>query len=233
MTNNKPSLYFYFAACFLVVIFKLVGLHSYMLYVKSSIIPLIFIYYFITNGYKISFVKSLIFLFCFIGDIFNLLQFEISPLGALLSFLSVNLLLLKLATDDLKYLKFNKSDRVPILISLLFVLGIIIPVLNLQYEKIAFNFSLYVLYGIVLAILNFVSITNYLKKSNYAFLNLLFFCVGSMISDVFFMINKFYAPLFAFDFIQVSVQVFSYFFMVTYFITNDQFRMKIKNYDGF
>ncbi|WP_396169904.1 hypothetical protein [Flavobacterium sp.] len=161
------------------------------------------------------------------------MQFEISPLGALMSFLLVNLLLLKLAIDDLRSLKFDESDRIPIVISSLFVLSIGISVLSLQYENIVFDFSLYIIYGIALAILNFAAITNYLKKSNYAFLNLMIFCVGSMISDVFFMINKFYAPLFAFDFIQVSVQVFSYFFMVTYFITNDQFRIKIKNYDAF
>jgi hypothetical protein len=233
MTTNKPSLYLYFAACILVVIFKLLGLHTYMLYAKSAIIPLVFVYYFITNNYKISFAKAMIFMFCFIGDIFNLLQFEISPLGALMSFLLVNLLLLKLAIDDLRSLKFDESDRIPIVISSLFVLSIGISVLSLQYENIVFDFSLYIIYGIALAILNFAAITNYLKKSNYAFLNLMIFCVGSMISDVFFMINKFYAPLFAFDFIQVSVQVFSYFFMVTYFITNDQFRIKIKNYDAF
>jgi len=228
MATNKPSLCFYISACFLVVIFKLLGLNSYMLYVKSAIIPLIFIYYFITNNYKISFAKAMIFLFCFIGDIFNLLQFEISPLGALMSFLLVNLLLLKLSFDDLRTLKFDERDRIPIVISLLFILAISISVLSLRYENIVFNFSLYIIYGIALAILNFVAITNYLKKSNYAFMNLMIFCAGSMISDVFFMINKFYLPLFAFGFIHVSVQVFSYFFMVTYFIENDKYRLKTK-----
>lgn len=232
MATSKPSLCFYISACFLVVIFKLLGLNSYMLYVKSAIIPSIFIYYFISNNYKISFAKAMIFLFCFIGDIFNLLQFEISPLGALMSFLLVNLLLLKFSFDDLRTLKFDERDRIPIVISLLFILAISISVLSLRYENIVFDFSLYIIYGIALAILNFVAITNYLKKSNYAFMNLVIFCVGSMISDVFFMINKFYLPLFAFGFIQVSVQVFSYFFMVTYFIENDKYRLKTKKYEG-
>jgi hypothetical protein len=232
MTTNKPSLQFYFAACFLVVLFKLLGVQSYMLYTKSAIIPLIFIYYFITNNYKISFVKALIFLFCFIGDIFNLLQFEISPLGALLSFLVVNLLLMKLAIGDLRSLKFDESDRIPVVIVLLFVAAISISVLSLQYENVAFDFTLYIIYGVALAILNFVAITNYLKKSNFAFLNLMVFCVSSMLSDVFFMINKFYLPLFAFGVIQVFVQVFSYLFMVSYFIANDQYWIKMKHYEG-
>ncbi|QBN17962.1 lysoplasmalogenase family protein [Flavobacterium nackdongense] len=228
MRANKPSLYLYFAACSLVVIFKLLGMNSSVLYAKSAIIPLLFVYYFITNNYKISFVKALIFLFCFIGDIFNLLQFETSPLIALMSFLLVNLLLLKLALGDLNSLKFNKQDRIPIVLTLLFVLSICISVLNLQFENIVFDFSLYILYGVASAILNFVAINNYLKKANFAFLNLMVYGVSSMISDVFFMINKFYLPLFAFEFIQVFVQVFSYFFMVTYFISNDEYKLKIK-----
>lgn len=226
MTPNKPSLYFYFAACFLVVIFNLLGFISYMSFTKSVIIPLIFIYYFITNGYKISFVKAMVFLLCFIGNIFNFLQFEISPLGALLSFLVVNLLLLKLAIDDLRSLKFDENDRIPIVISLLFVSSIGISVLSLQYENIVFDFSLYIIYALVSGILIFVAITNYIKKSNYAFLNLLIFSVASMMSDIFYMINKFYVPLFAFSFISDSIQVFTYFFIASYFIANDQFKNK-------
>jgi hypothetical protein len=224
MTTNKPSLYFYFTACFLVVIFKSLGLNSYMQYAKSAIIPLIFIYYFITNNYKISFVKAIVFLLCFIGDIFNFLQFEISPLGALLSFLLVNLLLAKLAIDDLRSLTFDENDRIPVIICLLFVLAIGISVLSLQYENIVFDFSLYIIYAIISGILIFVAVTNFLKKSNYAFLNLVVFSVASMMSDFFYMINKFYVPLFAFSFISDSIQVFTYFFMASYFIENDQFK---------
>jgi uncharacterized membrane protein YhhN len=231
MKPNKPSLQFYFVACFFVVVFKLSGLQSYMLYTKSVIIPLLFIYYFITNNYKISLVKALVFLFCFIGDIFNLIQFEMSPLGALFSFLVVHLLLMKLAIDDLRSLLFDKSDRVPIVVVSLFVAAITISVLSLRYENMAFDFTLYIIYGIAAALLNFVAITNYLKKANVTFLNLMVFSVSSMLSDVFFMINKYYLPLFAFGLIQVFVQVFSYLFMVSYFIANDRYWMKMKRYE--
>jgi hypothetical protein len=228
MKPNIPSLFLYFTACILVVFFKLLGWNSCVLYTKSIIVPLIFIYYFITNNYKLSFIKALIFMFCFIGDIFNLLNFEISPLGALMSFLFVNLLLLKLSLDDLRSLKFNEKDRIPVLISFLFIATSSASILSLQFENMAFNFSLYVIYGIVLGVLIFVSVTNYIKKPNYTFLNLVIMCVCSMISDIFFMINKFYLSLFAFSFIQVAVQVFSYIFMVTYFIENDKYLLKTK-----
>lgn len=228
MKPNSPSLFLYFTACILVVFFKILEWDSCVLYSKSVIIPLTFIYYFITNNYKITFCKTFIFLLCFIGDIFNLLNFEFSPLGALLSFLLVNLLLLKLAYDDFKSLKFSERDRIPFLISFLFIATICISVFSLQFENIVFDLSLYIIYGIVSSVLILISITNYIKKPNFAFLNLLIMCVCSMISDVFFMINKYYLPLFAFSLIQVSVQVFSYFFMATYLIENEKYLLKTK-----
>jgi hypothetical protein len=230
MNLNRPSLILYFAACIFVVFFKVLEYDLCVLYIKSIIIPLVFIYYLITNEYKISWTKALVFLFCFIGDIFNLLNFDVSPLGALLSFLIVNLLLLKLSYQDLRRLKFNKSDRLPILVSFIFIATVCTSILSLKFEKMKFDLSLYIIYGIILSLLIFVSITNYIKKPNLTFLNLVVMCICSMVSDVFFLINKFYLSLYSFSFIHIFVQVFSYFFMVTYFIENDKYLQK-KNYE--
>ncbi len=228
MKANIPSLIFYFIACTLVVVFKIIENDSLVLYAKSIIVPLIFIYYLITNNYKISWIKLLIFLFCFVGDIFNLLQFSDSGLGALLSFLFVYLLLLKLVIDDFKYLKLNKGDRIPMLVSFFFIATICISILSLNFERMQLDFSLYILYGVTLSLLSFFSFVNYFKKGNYTFFCLVVMCGCFMISDVFFVINKFYLNLYAFSFIAVFVQVFSYFFMATYFIENDRYHLKIK-----
>ena len=228
MNLNRPSLILYFTACIFIVLFKVLEYDLYVLYLKSIIIPLVFIYYLITNEYKISWTKALIFLFCFLGDIFNLLNFDISALGALLSFLIVNLLLLKLSYQDFRRLKFSKSDRLPIFVSFFFITVISTSILSLKFEKMKFDLSLYIIYGIILSLLIFVSITNYIKKTNFTFLNLVVMCICSMVSDVFFLINKYYLSLYAFSFIHIFVQVFSYFFMVTYFIENDKYLQKIK-----
>jgi len=228
MNLNRPSLILYFTACIFIVLFKVLEYDLYVLYLKSIIIPLVFIYYLITNEYKISWTKALIFLFCFLGDIFNLLNFDISALGALLSFLIVNLLLLKLSYQDFRRLKFNKSDRLPIFVSFFFITIISTSILSLKFERMKFDLSLYIIYGIILSLLIFVSITNYIKKTNFTFLNLVVMCICSMVSDVFFLINKYYLSLYAFSFIHIFVQVFSYFFMVTYFIENDKYLQKIK-----
>lgn len=228
MKANIPSLVFYFIVCSLVIFFKIIENDSLMLYTKSIIVPVIFIYYLITNNYKISWIKILIFLFCFVGDLFNLLQFNDSGLGALLSFLFVYVLLLKLAIDDFRYLKLNKEDRIPMLVSFFFIATICISILSLNFERMKLDFSFYILYGVTLSFLTFFSIINYLKKGNYTFFCLVVMCGSFMISDVFFMINKYYLHLYAFSFINVSVQVFSYLFMATYFIENDKYHQKVK-----
>lgn len=228
MNLNRPSLILYFTACIFVVLFKALEYDLCVLYLKSTIVPLVFIYYLITNEYKITWTKALVFLFCFIGDIFNLLNFDISALGALLSFLIVNLLLLKLSYQDFRRLKFSKSDRLPIFVSFFFITIISTSILSLKFEKMKFDLSLYIIYGIILSLLIFVSITNYIKKTNFTFLNLVVMCICSMVSDVFFLINKYYLSLYAFSFIHIFVQVFSYFFMVTYFIENDKYLQKNK-----
>ncbi|TRX21906.1 hypothetical protein FNW25_15250 [Flavobacterium franklandianum] len=153
MKLNRPSLILYFTACVFVVLFKVLEYDLYVLYLKSIIIPLVFMYYLITNEYKISWTKALVFLFCFIGDVFNLLNFDVLALGALLSFLIVNLLLLKLSYEDSKRLKFNKSDRLSIFVSFFFIAVISFSILNLKFEKMKFDLSFYIIYGIILSLL--------------------------------------------------------------------------------
>lgn len=228
MNLNKPSLILYFTACIFVVFFKISEYELFVLYTKSVIIPLLFIYYLITNEYTISWIKAMVFLFCFIGDIFNLLNFDISALGALLSFLLVYLLLLKLSFDDFRRLILNRNHGIPLLVLFFFLATICITILSLKFERMEIDFSLYLIYGTTLSILSFFSIANYMVKGNYGFLNLVIMCVCFMISDIFFVINKFYLSLYAFGFINVFVQVFSYFFMVTYFIENDKNILKNK-----
>lgn len=228
MKANRPSLILYFTACILVSIFKIMEFDTLMLYTKSVIIPLAFIYYLITNNYKISWIRALIFLFCFIGDIIVLLQFYDSIIGGLLCFLIVYILLLKLSVSDFRKMKFRKEDGLSMIVSLFFIATICITVLSLKFEKIKPDFYLFVIYSIVLSLLSFFSVTNYLKKGSYCFLNFLLMTICYVLSDIFFIIYEFYLKLFAFSFISVISQVISYYFMVIYFLEIDKYNRRIK-----
>lgn len=228
MKANRPSLILYFTACVLVVIFKIMECDTLMLYTKSVIIPLAFMYYLISNNYKISWIRILIFLSCFVGDVIVLLNFFDSIIGGLLSFLIVYTLLLKLAVDDFKKMRFRKEDGVSMLVSLFFIATICITVLSLKFEKIKPGFYLFVIYGIVLSLLSFFSVINYLKRGSYCFFNFLLMIICYVLSDIFYIIYEFYLNLYAFSFIYIIAQVVSYYFMAVYFIEVDKYYRKAK-----
>lgn len=227
MKANKPSLILYFIACILAIYFRMLGDQTLVLYAKSFIIPSIFMYYFITNDYKINWIKSVIFLFCFIGGISNYLNFNDFGLVALFSFLLVYLLLTLLAVEDFRGLKFEKKDTFSILSISFFIVVIYMSIITIEFERLGINFSLFILYGIVLALLTFASLVNYMKKGNFMFFNLVLMCVCFIISDVFYVINKHYFSLDVFSFVNIVTHVFSGYFMVTYFIEKDKYNKKI------
>lgn len=228
MKANRPSLVLYFTACVLVVVFKIMEFDTLMPYTKSMIIPLAFMYYLITNNYKITWIRALVFLSCFVGDVIVLLKFYDSIIGGLLSFLIVYLLLLKISIDDFRKMKFRKEDGLSMVVSLFFIATICITVLSLKFEKIKPDFYLFVIYGIVLSFLSFFSVTNYLKKGSYYFLNFLLMTICFVLSDVFFIIYEFYLKLYAFSFICIIAQIISYYFMVIYFIEIDKHKRRIR-----
>jgi len=222
MKASTPSLILFFVASVLAIIFRAMDYFSLMLYTKSIIIPSLFIYYFVLNNYRITLTKALIFLLCFMRDVFVLLNIKESAIGSFLCILFVYLLLLKFSLKDFRYLKFNYRDSASIIILVLLIVTICYSVLNLKLEKLNFSFSLYVVFGIVLSLLSVISITNYIKIGSYAFFNLMLMCVCFIITDVFFVIYNFYMNLYVFTLISIITQVLSYFFMVNYFIEKEK-----------
>src|SRR6187402_1247703 len=100
MKANTPSLILFFVTSVLAIIFKLFDYDQLVLYVKSIVIPSLFIYYFVSNNYKISFIKAIIFLLFFAREVFLILQIKESAMGALLCVLVVYTLLLYLSLQD-------------------------------------------------------------------------------------------------------------------------------------
>jgi uncharacterized membrane protein YhhN len=200
-----------------------------VLYAKSIVVPSIFIYYLTANNYKIDLIKAGIFLFSFIGDVFILMNYNDSEIGSVLSFLIVYLLLIIYLFRDLKKIKFDKIDVLSLISVLIVMVVLSITILSLQFEKMKTDFSIIIIYSIALSILICISVINYIAKNSFAFLNLLLMSVCFLLSDVFYVLNGFYLSLSVFSLIEMTTQVFSYFFMVSYFIENDKSLRKLKN----
>lgn len=229
MKANTPSLILYFLASILTVVFTLVGEQSYLPYTKSLVVSSIFIYYLTTNNYKIDLIKAGIFLFSFIGDVFILMNYDNSEIGSVLSFLMVYLLLITHLARHLKKIKLNKIDLLSLISIIIVMIVLSITILSLPFEKMKTDFSIIIIYSIVLSILICISVIKYITKSNFTFLNLLLMSLCFLISDIFYVIDGFYLSLSVFNLIEISTQVFSYYFMVNYFIASDKsFKNKVK-----
>ncbi|MFV8466546.1 lysoplasmalogenase family protein [Flavobacterium sp. LB1P62] len=229
MKASTPSLILYFSACILTVLFDLLGQESLVLYANSIVVPSIFIYYLTTNNYKIDLIKASVFLFSFIGDAFILVNYNDSETGSVLSFLIVYMLLMVHLFQSLKKIKF---DRIAVFSLIIVIIALVIlstTILSLQFEKMKTDFSIIIIYSIVLSMLICISVVNYIAKGTFAFLNLLLMSVFFMFSDIFYVLNGFYLKLSVFSLIEMATQVFSYFFMVNYFIANDKSINKLNN----
>jgi hypothetical protein len=229
MKASTPSLILFFVASFFAILFKMLEYNSLVLYAKSIIIPSLFIYYLVSNNYRVTLTKALIFLLCFMRDVFILLNIKESALGSFLSILFVYLILLILSLKDFRGLKFNYKDSTSILTLVLLLGTICYSVLNLKLEGLDLSFSLYVIFGIVLTLLSVVVLSNYIKNESYVFVNSMMMCVCFIITDIFFVLYNFYFKLYVFSLISVVTQVLSYFFMVKYFIAKDQVKVDLDN----
>lgn len=222
MKASTPSLILFFITSVLAIIFKLIGCDALVLFFKSIIIPSLFIYYLVSNNYKLSLLKAVIFLLFFIRDVFNTLDISESAMGAFLCVLTVYVLLIYLAQKDFIHLKFSFGDSFSVLILILGIATICYSVLNLKLENLELDFSLYAAFGIVLCILSIVSIINYIKNGSYALFNAMLMCICFIITDVFFVLYKFYFYNYVFTLISIITQFSSYFFMVNYFLEKDK-----------
>ena len=222
MKASTPSLILFFTTSAMVVLFKLLNYDGLVLFGKSIIIPSLFIHYFVSNNYKITFFKGFIFLLLFMRDVFTTLNISESAMGAFLCVLVVYVLLLYLAQKDFKYLKFGYRDSLSIFILILGIGTICYSVLNLKLENLELDFSLYVFFGVILSILGVISIINYIKIGSYAFFNSMLMCICFIITDVFFVLYKFYFYNYAFILISIITQFLSYFFMVNYLLEKDK-----------
>ena len=221
MKASTPSLILFFATSFFAILFKVLAYDFLVLCTKSIIVPSLFIYYLVSNNYRVTLTKALIFLLCFMRDVFILLNSKESAIGSFFCILFVYLILLGFSIKDFRDLKFTYKDSTSILILVLVLGTICYSVLNLKFERLALSFSLYVIFGIVLSLLSVVVLSNYVKNESYVFVNSMMMCVCFMITDIFFVIYNFYFNLYVFSLISVITQAFSYLFMVRYFIAKD------------
>ncbi|MBP4137918.1 lysoplasmalogenase family protein [Flavobacterium geliluteum] len=220
MKANKPALILYFVALVVTILFDFFDVEFLAMCAKATVVPSIFFYFLVTNGYKTGKQESLIFLFCFLGEVFDLMNIEISEMGSLLSFSVVYCILLKMILiDDTIKIKIKKIDVLPAFIIVMLIAYLLISILNLQYEKMS-QFQLqYGIYGVVLSTLSITSFLNYMTKGTPVTLVLSMMSLCFIASDVFYIFSQYFPFSAVLVVIKDFCQILSYYFMTRYLLS--------------
>ena len=218
MKANKPSLILFFSALLCTIIFDCTEQDFLATYAKAVVLPAIFIYFLISREFKIRKIEGLIFLFCFIGHVFDLMDIEISEIGAVISFLIVYSLILKLFLFEHQKIKLRKKDILPVAIVILFIVYLLISVLGMKLDNLEEFKFIYIAYGIVLSALSYFSFVSYITRGSYITLLMSLMAISYIFSDIFYIFDEYFFYSVVLILIRDSTQIMAYFFMTKYFL---------------
>ena len=227
MKANKPSLILYFLALLFTIIFDWTEQEYIAVYAKAIVLPAIFFYFLVSSEFKIGKTEAFIFLFCFIGQVFDLMDVEVSEIGGVLSFLAVYLLLLKIFIAEREKIRISKKDILPVSIVVIFIVYLLVSVLSLQSDNMKKFNALYTFYGIVLSILRYFCFVRYITKGTHIALIMSLMAVCYVFSDIFYIFNKYFSHSVVLVLIRDITQILSYYFMVEYFLERSKAQKKV------
>lgn len=229
--KNAP-VYFYIIASILAIIAMICDSEWLMLLTKPSIIPALFIYYVTVNDFKIDSSLIAILFIYFISDVITLLEIEEATLYVMTLDFIPYLLLLRVVVEDVFVLKIKKLSKinVAVVFSAFAALMVAMYYLIESFAKTNPDFVLPVIaYGIVLALYISFSLYSYLETDfDFAF-NILIAAVFALIADVIFVVTNMIFSIEALNYLEFTLQIISYFFIVVYFLRRNNYRYMENN----
>ncbi|MBF4485283.1 lysoplasmalogenase family protein [Flavobacterium sp. CSZ] len=227
MKANKPSLILFFLALLCAIIFDCTQQDIFTLYAKAVVLPAIFIYFLISSEFKISKTEGLIFLFCFVGQVFDLMDVEVYEIGGVICFLAVYLLLVMIFIKEHEKIKLAKKDILPVSIVIIFIVYLLVSVLSLQFDNLKKFNIIYAFYGVVLSVLSYFAFVSYITKGTHLALLMSLMAISYIFSDIFYIFNEYFSYSIVLVLIRDITQILAYFFMVEYFLEKAKIHKKI------
>ena len=227
MKPNKPSLILFFLALLCTIIFDWTEQDFFATYAKAIVLPAIFIYYLISSEFKIGKTEGFIFFFCFVGQVYDLMDVESSEIGGVFSFLIVYSLIVIIFIREHDRIKLTRRDILPISIVVVFIVYLLISVLSLQLDSMRKFIVLYTVYGIILSILSYFCFVSYITKGTHVALLMSLKAISYIFSDIFYIFNEYFSYSIVLVLIRDITQILAYFFMVEYFLEKARIQKKI------
>jgi hypothetical protein len=221
MVKVNSALFLYFAAILLYVVAVLIGSDNLELFSKPIIIPSIYYFYYTSVKGKISYLFTFSVLSYFIGEILFLLNQDDFLVSSLVFFgIPYIIITFFLAQDFLFYLKIKKYDvnNISFYIILMLLFYLLYNVLSFINETSQIEFSIYIMYGILLLVMGLLSFLIQFNFNNKAISFMVLMVVFFIISDLFYIFSKSTKDVMALKLINVVSQQLSYYLYVGYFV---------------
>ena len=219
MRTSKVALTLYIVCSILAVVATIIGNETIVLLSKPAVIPAIFFYYLsVKRKRKVDLYFIMVLALSFAGDTIALLKLENETEILMIPFFLSYVLLLKFAIEDVRKMKFNISGVLLSVFVFLFLMYILYSLIELFSDMYGDLVVPVIIYGVVLG--TFVSIAVYCfysKNSSFTFY-LAMAALLSVVSDVFYIMFSLIFHFPSFNYFELTVQLFSYFFIVKYFV---------------
>ncbi|EAZ95903.1 hypothetical protein FBBAL38_00750 [Flavobacteria bacterium BAL38] len=221
MVKVNSALFLYFAAILLYVVAVLIGSDNLELFSKPIIIPSIYYFYYTSVKGKISYLFTFSVLSYFTGEILFLLNQDDFLVSSLVFFgIPYIIITFFLAQDFLFYLKIKKYDvnNISFYIILMLLFYLLYNVLSFINKTSQIEFSIYIIYGILLLVMGLLSFLIQFNFNNKAISFMVLMVVFFIISDLFYIFSKSTKDVMALKLINVVSQQLSYYLYVGYFV---------------
>lgn len=224
--SGKPALILYFSVIILFMVSLVLKMDELTLLTKPVIIPSIFFYYTQKKENINWFYVLMLFIF-FAGDMIVLIDFENSFRIIVPMFIVSYSLFLKSLVDDSMGISLNEiksSHLFALLLCLFLLLYLFISSLDLLMEIERGSIWFLVVYGTVLLMAGLLSSLNYIIKPSRLSLLMTLTTLCFVVSDVFFVLKKYFLEVEILDYISNLMQALSYFFLTHYYLQKDRYR---------
>ena len=221
MANLNSALVLYFGALILYVVSIFFDSPNLELFSRPIIIPSIYYFYFISVKGRVNLLFSVSILSFFIGEILYLISTSDFLIQGLICFgIPYFIVVYFLCQDFLFYLKKKKYsiNNLSFYIVLLLLFYLLYNVLSFINETSQLEFSIYIMYGILLFVMGIITFLIQFNFNNRTILFMVLMVMSFIISDIFFIFSNMMEEVFSLLIIKVLVQQLSYFLFVGYFI---------------
>lgn len=228
MIRLNPALLFYFTALILYACSIFFENQNLELFCRPVIIPSVYYFYFISVKGKVNFLFSVSILSFFVGEILFLISETDFLISGLICYLIPYFVVtFFLCQDFLHYLKRKeyKVNSLAFYIIFLLLLYLIYNSLFFVIESSRFEFSIYILFGILLFFMGMISFLIQFNFNNRTVLYMMLMVISFVVSDLFFIFSTRMRDVIALKMINLLMQQLSYFLYVGYFIYRSRYKI--------